>query len=62
MPLNKKLKGKMNKIKTQRFRIAIPSIILSNLSPCQMFNDVLFDAYGYKLSLSDIFDYESLKK
>ena len=62
MPLNKKLKGKMNKIKTQRFHIAIPSIILSNLSPYQMFNDVLFDAYGYKLSLSDIFDYESLKK
>ena len=62
MPLDKKLKGKMNKIKTQRFHIAIPSIILSNLPPYQMSNDVLFDAYGYKLSLSDIFDYESLKK
>ena len=30
MPLDKKLKGKMNKIKTKRFHIAIPSIILIN--------------------------------
>ena len=62
MPLDKKLKGKINKRKTYRFHIAIPSVILSNLSPYQMSNDVPFDAYGYKLSLSDVFDYEFLKK